>query len=182
MPDCRHAGEHSSRTRARCVIDPVTVVVEILVGLAIIVGVLGIVIPVLPGSFLIAAAVGVWAIITGGASWWVFAGVAVLIAIGSVSTYLLNAKASREFGVPARSLIGAAVLGIVGFFVVPVVGLVLGFALGLLGMEYLRLRDWTRARQSAVNSLKATGKGMLIELGCALFAAALWLAAVLFWV
>lgn len=169
--------------KGRCVIDPVTVVVEILVGLAIVVGLIGIVVPVLPGSALIGVAVLVWAIVLGGGvAWGVFAGVAVLVALGMVATYLLNARAARTAGVPPLSLAGAAVLGIVGFFVIPVVGLLLGFAVGLFGMEYLRLRDTARAWNSALTSLKATGKGMLIELGCALFAAALWLTAVLFWV
>lgn len=162
--------------------DPVTVVVEILVGLAIVVGLIGIVVPVLPGSALIAVAVLIWAIVLGnGVAWGVFAGVAVLVALGMVATYLLNAKAARVTGVPPLSLAGAAVLGIVGFFVIPVVGLLLGFAAGLFGMEYLRLRDTTRAWNSALTSLKATGKGMLVEFACALFAAALWLAAVVFW-
>ena len=42
------------------------------VGLAVLVGLVGIVVPVLPGSLIIAAAVGFWAIDSGGGAWAVF--------------------------------------------------------------------------------------------------------------
>ena len=47
---------------------------ELLVGLAILVGVIGVVVPVLPGSLLILGAVLVWALLDGsGTAWTVFA-------------------------------------------------------------------------------------------------------------
>ena len=58
----------------------------------------------------------------------------------------------------------------------------MGFPLGLFGMEYLRLRDVTLARQTALVALKAVGLGMIVELGLALAAASLWFVAVTFWV
>lgn len=69
--------------------------------------------------------------------------------------------------------------GIFGFFIVPVVGLFLFFAGGLFVAERRRLGDNGAARSSAVRALKATGVGMLIELGLALLAAATWAVAVL---
>jgi uncharacterized protein YqgC (DUF456 family) len=151
------------------------------VGLAIIIGLAGIVVPVLPGSILIGLAIGVWAIATGGWAWAVFAGAALFLVIGAVSTYVLAARRSRAAGVPGSSLVIAGVAGIVGFFVVPVIGLLLFFPLGLFGAEYLRLRDTRDALRTAGIALRAVGLGMLIELGTALLAAGLWLAAVLWW-
>ena len=49
---------------------------EAVVGLAILVGLLGIVVPVLPGGILIFGAVLVWAVVTGGATAWVVFAVA----------------------------------------------------------------------------------------------------------
>ncbi|HRA77025.1 MAG TPA: DUF456 domain-containing protein [Propionicimonas sp.] len=152
-----------------------------IVGLAIIVGLAGIVVPVLPGSIMIGLAIGVWAIATGGWAWAVFAAAAVLLASGSVSTYVLAARHTRAAGVPGSSLAIAGVAGIVGFFLVPVIGLLLFFPLGLFGAEYLRLRDSREAVRTAGVALRAVGLGMLIELGTALLAAGVWLAAVLWW-
>lgn len=153
---------------------------EVLVGIAILVGLLGIVIPVLPGSILIGAAVLVWAIVTGTpAAWMVFATSLVLLAGGAVLTWFLATRRTRAAGVPGRSLVLAGVAGIIGFFVVPVIGLLLFFPLGLFAAEYLRLRDPAAAWASALVALKATGLGMLGELGLALAAAGVWLVAVL---
>lgn len=140
-------------------------------------------IPVLPGSLLIGGAVLVWAIATGtGTGWAVFAGVAALLALAATATYLVATRKTRAAGVPTTSLVGAGIAGIVGFFVVPVIGLLLFFPIGLLAMEFLRLRDLGAAGSSALVALKAVGLGMVLELGLALLAAGLWLTAVLFWV
>lgn len=151
-----------------------------LVGVAILVGLVGIVVPVLPGSLLIAAAVLVWAIdAEQAAAWVVFVVVALLLAAGWAATYVVAGRRVSDAGVPRRSLVVAGLAGIVGFFVVPVAGLLIFFPLGLFGMEYLRLRDVAQARRSAVLALKATALGMLVELGLACVAAATWLIAVL---
>lgn len=156
------------------------IVLQLLVGLAILVGLVGIVIPVLPGSILILLAVLVWAVVTGTtAAWLVFAICAVLLASGATITWIITAKRTRAAGVPQSSLVVAGLAGIVGFFVIPVLGLLLFFPAGLFLAEYLRQRDSARAWSSALVALKATGLGMLSELGLALAAAAVWLVAVL---
>ncbi len=153
---------------------------EIVVGLVILLGLVGIVIPVLPGSILIALAVLAWAVLTGTtAAWVVFAVCAALVAAGAVVTWFIQARHTRAAGVPGRSLVVAGLAGIVGFFGIPVIGLLLFFPLGLFLAEYLRLREPRRAWASALVGLKATGLGMLAELGLALAAAGVWLVAVL---
>ncbi|HEY3338758.1 MAG TPA: DUF456 domain-containing protein [Propionicimonas sp.] len=153
---------------------------QLLVGLAILVGLVGIVIPVLPGSILIGLAVLVWAVLTGTpAAWLVFAICAVLLASGAMVTWIITARHTRAAGVPQSSLAVAGLAGIVGFFVVPVIGLLLFFPAGLFLAEYLRQRDGALARHSAMVALKATGLGILSELGLALLASAVWLVAVL---
>jgi uncharacterized protein YqgC (DUF456 family) len=70
--------------------------------------------------------------------------------------------------VPNLTLFIGGVLGLVGFFVVPVVGLVLGFILGVYLAEQIRLKDSRAAWQSTKAALKATGLSMLIELAAGL--------------
>ncbi|MBO1750569.1 DUF456 domain-containing protein [Actinotalea sp. BY-33] len=152
----------------------------VLVGVAVLVGLVGIVLPVLPGSPTIAVAVLVWAISVGTTGGWVVLGVVlVLLALGWSTTYVLTGRRVHQAGVPRRSIVVAGIAGIIGFFVIPVLGLFLFFAGGLFAAEYLRLRDLDTARRTAVAALKATAWGMLVELTLALVAAGTWLVAVL---
>jgi uncharacterized protein YqgC (DUF456 family) len=156
------------------------IVLEVLIGLVILAGLVGIVIPVLPGSILIGAAVLAWAAFTGTpTAWAVFAACALLLVAGATLTWVITTRHTAAAGVPQRSLVIAGLAGIVGFFVLPVIGLLLFFPLGLFLAEYLRLRDGTRAWRSALIGLRATGLGMLGELGLALAAAGVWLVAAL---
>jgi uncharacterized protein YqgC (DUF456 family) len=155
--------------------------ITLICGFAIFVGLIGTVLPILPGGVLIAIAVLVWALVVQTvAGWLVLVAVVLFITAGAVLKYLTAGKKMVSSGVPNMSLVAGGLLGIVGFFAIPVVGLPLGFVAGLGAAEYYRLRDWRAARNSSLNALGAVGIGILVELGAALLAAATWLAAVLF--
>jgi uncharacterized protein YqgC (DUF456 family) len=81
-------------------------------------------------------------------------------------------------GVPGRTLALGAVLGVVGFFVIPVVGLFLGFVAGVYLSELVRVGS-RGAWPATVHALKAAGLSILIELTACLLATAAWVAGVL---
>ena len=111
--------------------------VEVLVALGIAVGLVGVVVPVVPGALLVWAAILVWGIDVGTATGWgVVAAATALIAGGQVVKYTIPGKQLRASGVPNRSLVIGGLVAIVGFFVVPVVGLFIGFVLGVYASEY----------------------------------------------
>ena len=149
---------------------------DLLTGLAIAIGLVGIVLPILPGSLLIAAAVVVWAVVVGETVAWVAAALAcVLVAAGQLVKYLLPGRHLKNQGIPTRTLVLGGLLGIVGFFVVPVIGLFLGFVLGVYLSEAQRLGSaaaWPATRVT----IKAVGASILIELTAGLLAAGAWLA------
>lgn len=148
---------------------------ELLVGIAILVGLVGIVVPVLPGSILILGAILVWASEDGsGTAWTVFAIATVLLVTGAIVKYVVPGRRLKATGVPNRSIMLGGVLGIVGFFVVPVVGLLLGFVLGVYLAEQHRVGK-DLAWPSTKSALKAVGASILIELVAALLAASTWL-------
>jgi uncharacterized protein YqgC (DUF456 family) len=148
--------------------------VELLAGLVILVGLVGIVVPILPGSVLIVGAVLVWAIYAGaGAAWAVFAVATTLVVLGQVVKYVVPGRGLRNAGVTGRSIMAGGLLGIVGFFVVPVIGLVLGFILGVYASELQRVgRD--RAWPSTVAAVKAVGLSVFVELVAGLLATGVW--------
>ncbi|WP_138415965.1 DUF456 domain-containing protein [Sinomonas gamaensis] len=148
----------------------------LITGLALAIAVAGTIVPVLPGSILGILALLEWALFGGsGANGWVvFAVGTVLFAAGMGSSYVLTGRRLSARNVPNSSIVVGAVAAIVGMFVIPVVGLFVGFALGLLGSEWVRTRDVRVAASSSVAALKALGLGMLIEFGFAATAATVW--------
>jgi len=152
--------------------------VEVLVALAIAVGVVGVIVPVLPGSLLVLGAILVWTIDVGGSTaWTVFAVAAICLALGSVVKYAVPGRRLKEAGVPGSTLALGGVLGVVGFFVIPVVGLVVGFVLGVYLAELNRVGR-RAAWPATTHALRAVGLSMLIELAANLLAAAVWVTGV----
>jgi len=153
------------------------VTVEVVAAIAAVVlalvGLVGIVFPVLPGSILVGGGALVWAI-WGASSWgWVAFGVAVvLLLIGGLSSWLLTGRSLQQRQVPKWPITVGLLLGVVGMFLLPGLGLPIGFVVGLLVAEWYRVRDLRQAAVTSWETVKALGLGILIELGCAMLATA----------
>lgn len=145
-----------------------------------VVGVLGIVIPVLPGLLLCLAAVLLWAAETGGTMAWVTFGVALALYLLGVSLqFLLPGRRMKREGVGGLTLALGVVGAIIGFFVIPVIGLPIGFVLGVFGAEYVRFHELDRAWQATKSALRGVLHSMGIELGTALLIAITWTVGIL---
>lgn len=151
-------------------------VVSILCGLAILVGVAGTIIPILPGSFLIGLSLLAWAIWGGAGTtgWMVFAVGIVFVLAGMAASTVLTGRKLRQHSIPNRSVAIGLAAGVAGMFIIPLVGLFVGFAAGLLISELHRTRSMGTATSTSWAALKATGLGMLVEFGLACLAASTW--------
>lgn len=148
----------------------------VIAALLVAVGLVGILVPILPGSVLVVAGILLWAWVEGGATaWTVFAVAAALVVVGTVVKYALPGRRLEVAGIPASTQWVGVLVGVVGFFVVPVVGLFLGFVLGVYLAELLRVGS-REAWPSTVHSLKAVGLSIVIELLAALAATVVWVA------
>jgi uncharacterized protein YqgC (DUF456 family) len=144
---------------------------DVLAGLAILVGLVGIVVPVLPGAMLILGAIVVWAAVVGTATAWTVAAFATtFLVVGVVVKYTVPGKRLQAAGVPGRSIVFGGLLGIAGFFLVPLVGLLIGFVAGVYLAELARV-GYAEAWPATWAAIKATGLSMLIELASGLLAA-----------
>ena len=151
-----------------------------IVGLAIAVGIAGVVIPVLPGALLAWAAIAVWALAVGSTAGWVaLAAATLLIGGGQVVKILVPGRRLRDAGVPRQSIAAGLLAAVVGFFVIPVVGFFVGFPLGVYLEERRRLARHDAAWRSTREALRAIGVSILIELAATALAAGAWVAAVL---
>ena len=153
--------------------------VPVAAGAAMLVGLLGTLLPFLPGIPLIMAAGVVWALLVGaGATGWAAVGVMLVIgAAGMVVGTLLPAKTTAASGAP-RWVLAAAALGVVvGFFVIPVVGALVGGPVAVFLAELWRLRDVAQASRSTRAALRGMGLGIAIQFGAALAMILVWVAA-----
>ncbi|MFX0537275.1 DUF456 domain-containing protein [Ornithinimicrobium sp. Y1847] len=154
---------------------------EVLVALLMVFGLLGIVFPVLPGLLLIVASVLLWAIDAGSTTGWVLFGiVAALYLAGSVLQWAIPGKRMKRAGVRTSTLLAGVVTAIVMAFVIPVVGLFIGFPLGIFLVSLVRSRDRIEAWRATQHALRAVGMNILIELVTAFFIIAAWAVTVLF--
>lgn len=145
----------------------------------IVVGILGIAVPVLPGLLICVVGVLVWAGSVGTTGSWVVFAVCVALAIaGWVIQFLVPGKRLKSDGVGTGTLLIALVVGIVGFFVIPVVGAPIGFVVGILAVEFLRSRDLRLAWARTWSALKAVLMSWGIELTAGIMILITWIVGV----
>lgn len=152
----------------------------VIAGILLVVAAAGVVYPVLPGSAIAIATLLVWAVVVGSWAAWVTAIVgSLLCAVGWSASAVLTGRRLKQLEVPGWSIAVAVVAGVAGMFLIPVVGIFVGFAVGLLVSEAIRHQDARRAVHYSIETLKAMGKGVLVEFGMLCAAAAVWSAGVL---
>lgn len=154
---------------------------NVLILLAMIVGTIGIVAPILPGLLIVWLASVIWAFEVQTATSWVVLGVTTAVyAVGLVAQYLVPGRRMKAAGVDTKIIAAAVVIALVGFFVIPVVGAPLGFIGGIYLLERVRHRDHVLARAATGRALRAVGLNIGIELLTALGIIATWVIGVWF--
>lgn len=151
----------------------------VLVALAIAVGLIGVVVPLIPGTLLVFGAIAVWALLERTTAAWVTLGiVAAVLAVTLLIKYLWPMRRMRSADVSTLSLVAGGVLGIIGFFVIPVLGLPLGFVLGVYLAELAHRRSQRLAWASTVHAVKGVALSVGVELVGGLLATVVWVVAV----
>ena len=132
----------------------------------IVVGIVGVVVPVLPGLLLCWASVLVWALLSdGGAGRWVVLGVVtVWVVLGTVVKYAWPGRRLKDAGIPTRTFVVGVVGALLGMVFVPVVGLPLGFVAGIWVAERIRFGDAAAAWPSTRQAVLGAGLSVLVEL------------------
>jgi uncharacterized protein YqgC (DUF456 family) len=145
--------------------------------LVMIVGLAGVVVPLVPGILVVglAAVVSTFALGIDASGWLLVATVTLITLGGAGASMALPARRGLRGDAARSSLALAAALGLVGFFVIPVVGMPVGALGGLYLGEINRHGDRARAWVSTRDVLRAYGLGVLVEFGAALLVIAVWL-------
>lgn len=143
---------------------------------AMAVGLLCTIIPGVPGLAIILAAGAIYGTvqgfgIVGGIAVAVMAGLGLL---GSLASYVLPHRAGVLAGVGKRSLRLGLAGAVVGFFLIPVVGLPIGAVAGVLLGEQQRLGDWSPAWVTTRKVVIGFGLGALAEIGAGILMIGTW--------
>ncbi|GAB2859579.1 DUF456 domain-containing protein [Streptomyces deserti] len=153
----------------------------LLVGLVILLGLCGVLLPGAPGSWLVWAAVLWWALKDPEpVAWWVLVGATVLLFLSQVVRWVLPPRRLRATGATRRMMGYAGAGAFLGFFLIPVLGAILGFLAGIYLAERLRLGRHGEAVASLRSAMRSGGSSVLAELFACLLILGAWLGAV-FW-
>jgi uncharacterized protein YqgC (DUF456 family) len=149
----------------------------------LLVGLIGSVVPFLPGPLLIFAAGIIHTVLLpeAGMSVWGFVVLSLGIVLSYVIDFVSGAMGARWFGASRWGIAGVFIGGIVGMFFVPV-GLILGPLLGGVAFELIFAKKRLQpAAKSAWGSLLGTGVGLVLRLIVALGMVGAFLLDVLVW-
>ncbi|MFJ4471864.1 DUF456 domain-containing protein [Streptomyces sp. NPDC089424] len=152
----------------------------LLAGLLMLAGLCGVLVPGVPGSWLVWAAVMWWALQDPGpAAWYVLVGATVALFLAQVVRWALPPRRPRESDATPRLAACAGLGSLVGFVVVPVVGAIPGFMAGIYLCERLRLGRHAEAWAAVRTAMRSGGSGVLVELFTCQLIMAAWLCVVI---
>ncbi|MHC3469777.1 DUF456 domain-containing protein [Streptomyces sp. 7R007] len=152
----------------------------LLVGLVLLLGLCGVLVPGVPGSWLVWAAVLWWALKDPRpVAWGVLVGATVALFLSQVVRWALPPRRLRASGATSRMAVYAGTGAVCGFVLIPVVGAIPGFMAGVYLCERLRLGRHGEAMAALRTVMRSGGSSVLTELFTCLLIAAAWLGAVL---
>ncbi|MFF8403591.1 DUF456 domain-containing protein [Streptomyces sp. NPDC014846] len=151
----------------------------VLVGVVIALGVCGVLVPGVPGSWLVWAGVLWWALTDPRpVTWAVLVGTTAVLLLSLVVRWALPPRRLRESGATPRMGVYAGAGALLGFVLLPVVGAVPGFLAGVYLHERLRLGGHAEAVAAVRTTMRAGGSSVLAELFACLLTAGAWLVTV----
>jgi uncharacterized protein YqgC (DUF456 family) len=141
----------------------------------ILVGLIGVVIPILPGILLIWLTVLAYAIVEGFDSidWVTFVVITLIALVVGTADIWMALFGSKTGGASFLSMVYGVVGAIIGFFVLgaiaPLVGSlfggILGYSAGVLLGQYQKQRDWKLALKASLGGLAGWGIATILQLG-----------------
>ncbi len=145
----------------------------VLTGLLVAAGVVGSVVPIIPGPLLILGAMVLHGVLTGwdGVATTVVLLGGALVALDVVLGIRIPARATSR-GAGRRALVGGALGGVVGFFAIPVVGLPVGWVAGVFLTELPS--GAPAAWRATTATLRSFGVTVLVQAAIALTMAVIW--------
>ncbi len=147
-----------------------------LIAVAMVVGAAGTVVPIVPGVWIIWVAALAYGFLVGFGSvgLLVVAGMTGLLAVSVVSGVLIPRHLAQEANVSGWSQLVAVVGAVIGFFTIPLVGIIVGALIAVFIAEFVHHREVEAAWRATVAVAKGFGIATLVEIAVAVLMVALW--------
>ena len=152
---------------------------DIVLGLTFVVmfiGLVGIVLPILPGSILIFAAALGYAVLDGfhTVGWITLLVMGLLAAAGTSADLWATSMGARAGGASGWSILAGMLGGLVGLLFFSLPGSIIGALLGMFLVEVLRVKDWRKALKSGGGWLMGWLLSVILELAIGLIMIAIF--------
>lgn len=143
--------------------------------LFILVGMVGVVLPILPGTFLIWLTVFFFYVIERALGFAAidpisFGAITAIAIVAGTSDFWLPLLGARRSGSSRRAMVTGMIGAVIGTFALPIplVGTIVGYAIGVLLGEYQKHGEWDRAVRASAGGLAGWGVATLLQLGSGL--------------
>ncbi len=140
-------------------------------GLTMLVGVLGCVVPGIPGAPLVFVAALAHRLYFGeaaSASTWMLALIFLIMLFSVAVDYLASMYGAKKLGASRNGIIGAVVGGILGLIIFNIPGALLGPFVGALAGERIGGKDWKSSGKAGVGATLGLLGGAVGKLACAI--------------
>lgn len=140
------------------------------IGLAMLLGIAGVFVPVIPDLILIWGGALAYGLFFGWGTWgpWLFALITLLGLIGLGSEIWVSGWGARKGGAATWSIVGGFVVSIVALFLAGPLGFLLGLLGGIFVFELIRHRDAKLAAQATFGTGVGYGASFVVKLLLAL--------------
>jgi len=144
--------------------------------LTMLVGLLGLLIPIFPGLVVIWVGALAYGIITGFEfpAWLIFSILTVFMITGSLLDNVIMGKQAHKQGASWLSIFMAIIFGIVGTFIIPIIGGFLGAILAMFIAEWIRRKNWRDAINTTSGLAVGCGWAIVLRFGLGIVMIVLW--------
>ena len=156
--------------------EPINVVVLVLTFLIMLVGLIGTVLPIIPGTILIFAGALLYALVDGFqvVGWPTLVVLGILAAVATTADLWASSIGAKIGGASGWSVVIGMLAGLVGFVVLNLPGAIIGAILGVLLTEIVRVGDWKQALKAGSGWVVGWILSTVVQLGIGLIMVAIF--------
>jgi uncharacterized protein YqgC (DUF456 family) len=158
------------------------ILVSVLVGVVMLVGLVGVLIPVLPDVLLIWGAALGYGLVMGleGQGVWFFGAITLLGVAALASDVWVSGISAKKSGASIWAVLTGFTVGAAGFFLLGPIGAVIGLLLGIFLFQLIRLREVREAVRTVLGTGLGCGASFVVKYLLALGMFVTWLLWVFF--
>jgi uncharacterized protein YqgC (DUF456 family) len=158
------------------VAEPIRITVLVLAFVTMLIGLIGTVLPVIPGTILIFVAAFVYALVEGfqAVGWPTVVLLGVLTAVATTADIWVSSIGAKMGGASGWSVVVGLLGGLAGLIVFNLPGAILGAVLGVLLTEAVRVRDWKQVLKAGSGWVIGWVLSTILQLGIGLIMVAIF--------